>query len=577
MQYPNDNFAANYSLLLTANNGDYSFSICRESSDSFTYSYDGCDVNPALKPPKDNHWQGGGWASDITDYITAAWDPVDGAVGYIVHFTCEAGNWNADTYDYTYYNFLNHLWGSWNGSPDGAWCLEICSVDKNGDRSAWSEPLYFTVTNGKVDNALNYAYLNNIDSEGNLLLTEAEGAVRYTVSVTGNGADLSFESETPVIEGFSAALKDYPDGEYTLVISANNNIGICRWLVTSFNKQDEGFFNEENEIDSAVERAPEAAEIPETDKITSIKINPAFNMKNKHDTSAELDLTKIKIKAKEIYDKARLKRAEEALGAEIIGNKHYNLLDLILLYNDQDFSNGYDGLVQVIIPLPKGHRDKTFSCYRLVEVNGKLTKEVIPGEQTEDSYIIYLEHFSEYALVADGGETGETPADPDVKPETPADPDDKPNTPAPTPGGNPSIGRPVTRPTASTGTTSTESTDNSTEPADPKDEDAEEPEPDETDEEGDVDADTDENDDEEDEDDEDNEPEDDGYDDTFSKDDTDGNDAEEDSPIVTPEAIARDENPGTGVPVNAAMIFGFLMAGTAAYAAFGKDKAARKK
>lgn len=33
-----------------------------------------------------------------------------------------------------------------------------------------------------------------------------------------------------------------------------------------------------------------------------------------------------------------------------------------------------------------------------------MVKEEIPGERVEDSYIIYLEHFSEYALVADGGE-----------------------------------------------------------------------------------------------------------------------------------------------------------------------------
>ncbi|MCM1417911.1 MAG: hypothetical protein NC084_04325 [Bacteroides sp.] len=167
-------------------------------------------------------------------------------------------------------------------------------------------------------------------------------------------------------------------------------------------------FDKENETTAEVEAPPEAAEIPEEDRITSITINPAFNMKNKDDNGVGLDLTKIKIKAKEIYDEAGLKRAEEALGEEIVGNKHYNLLDLTLLYNDEDFSNGYEGLVQVIIPIPKGHREKTFYCYRLTEVNGKMTKEVIPGEQTEDSYIIYLEHFSEYALVADGGEDDHT-------------------------------------------------------------------------------------------------------------------------------------------------------------------------
>lgn len=124
-------------------------------------------------------------------------------------------------------------------------------------------------------------------------------------------------------------------------------------------------------------------------------------MKNKNDNNVEIDLSKIKIKAKEIYDEEGLQRASEALGEKIAGNKHYNLLDLTLFEGDRDISNGYEGLVQVIIPLPKGHRNKKFSCYRLTGVNGKMIKEEITGEQTEDSYIIYLEHFSEYALIAD--------------------------------------------------------------------------------------------------------------------------------------------------------------------------------
>lgn len=171
-------------------------------------------------------------------------------------------------------------------------------------------------------------------------------------------------------------------------------------------KHGDGLFEEENEITEEVETPPEASDIPEGDRITSITINPAFNIKNKEDRDVELDLSKIKIKASEIYDEEGLKRAEAALGETLNGNKHYNLLDLTLLYDGKDFSNGYEGLVKVIIPLPKGHRDKTFSCYRITE-SGE--KELIPGEQTEDSYIIYLEHFSEYALVAAGPEEPEEP------------------------------------------------------------------------------------------------------------------------------------------------------------------------
>ncbi|MDE6728571.1 MAG: hypothetical protein K2J80_11640 [Oscillospiraceae bacterium] len=221
-----------------------------------------------------------------------------------------------------------------------------------------------------------------------------------------------------VWSGYYYGWYDLPNGDYTIEVCAyeygqidkeyHYGYTVGAWSKPiEISKHDNSGFDKENEITEEVELPPEAADIPDDDKITSITINPAFNMKNKHDNDVELDLSKITIKAEAIYDEAGLKRAEEALGQTIKGNKHYNLLDLTLLYNGEDFSNGYEGLVQVIIPLPNGHRDKNFSCFRLTEVDGKMVKEVIPGEQTEDSYIIYLEHFSEYALVADANEEDE--------------------------------------------------------------------------------------------------------------------------------------------------------------------------
>lgn len=205
---------------------------------------------------------------------------------------------------------------------------------------------------------------------------------------------------------FFYGLPDLSNGEYSVdacVYEYNDKLG--QWSnPLEISKHGDGLFDKENESTAEVETPPEGTDIPEDDRVTSITINPAFNMKHKDGDDVEIDLTQIKIKAKEIYDEEGLKRAEEALGEEIVGNKHYNLLDLTLLYKGEDFSNGYEGLVQVIIPIPKGHRDKTFSCYRLTEVDGEMTKELIPGEQTEDSYIIYLEHFSEYALVGAGEE-----------------------------------------------------------------------------------------------------------------------------------------------------------------------------
>ena len=215
-----------------------------------------------------------------------------------------------------------------------------------------------------------------------------------------------------LVKTYNEIYYDFPtleDGNYTVdacVYEYSDKLG--NWSEPlNIKKHGEGLFDKENEVTESVEAPPEAADIPEEDRITSITINPAFNMKDKHDNNVELDLSKIKIKAKEIYDEEGLKRASEALGEELKGNKHYNLLDLTLLYNGEDYSNGYEGLVQVIIPIPKGHRDKTFSCYRLTEVDGKMVKELIDGEQTEDSYIIYLEHFSEYALVGAGEDNDE--------------------------------------------------------------------------------------------------------------------------------------------------------------------------
>lgn len=204
-------------------------------------------------------------------------------------------------------------------------------------------------------------------------------------------------------------LLNLEDGDYTVEICTYEHTDkLSPWSEPlKIEKKGNSFFDEKNEVTESVEAPPEAADIPEEDRITSITINPAFNMKDKYDNNVELDLSKIKIKAKEIYDEEGLKRASEALGEELKGNKHYNLLDLTLLYNGEDYSNGYEGLVKVIIPLPKDHRDKTFSCYRLTEVDGKMVKELIDGEQTEDSYIIYLEHFSEYALVGAGEDNDE--------------------------------------------------------------------------------------------------------------------------------------------------------------------------
>lgn len=191
------------------------------------------------------------------------------------------------------------------------------------------------------------------------------------------------------MSGFS--LRGYKDSAVNFYAIRHDIPFICIGEASEDNKP----FDKDNAKESEVETNPDT---PEDEKITTIIATPAFNMKDKSEAGVGLDLSKVKVKAKEIYDEEGIKRAEEALGTEISANKKYSLLDLTLINGDKDYSNGYDGLVEVVIPIPKGHRGKTFYCYRLLDDG---TKELIPGKQREDSYVVYLEHFSVYTFVAD--------------------------------------------------------------------------------------------------------------------------------------------------------------------------------
>lgn len=300
-----------------------------------------------------------------------------------------------------------------SGYPEGDYEIELCVIDEKGNYNSKLYPLTLDTTHDEsIWIPKLYHKFENVLWDWDRLRNPASG---FWVRIRRQKDDAVVKL-TQVYSKFDE-LMDLENGDYTIDVcvlqweSYNYRYKLGNWSEPlEIEKHGDGLFDEENETTTEVEAPPEAADIPEDDRITSITINPAFNMKYKDGSDVELDLSNIKIKAKEIYDETGLKRAEDALGETLDGNKHYNLLDLTLLYNGEDFSNGYDGLVKVIIPLPKGHRDKTFSCYRLTETDGKVTKEIIPGEQTEDSYIIYLEHFSEYALVGAGPEEPHTHA-----------------------------------------------------------------------------------------------------------------------------------------------------------------------
>lgn len=212
--------------------------------------------------------------------------------------------------------------------------------------------------------------------------------VPQSVTNIGNQA-FGFAYADQKMSGFS--LRGYKDSAVNFYAIRHDIPFICMGEASEDNKP----FDRDNAKESEVETNPDT---PEDEKITTIIATPAFNMKDKSEAGVGLDLSKVKVKAKEIYDEEGIKRAEEALGTEISANKKYSLLDLTLINGDKDYSNGYDGLVEVVIPIPKGHRGKTFYCYRLLDDG---TKELIPGKQREDSYVVYLEHFSVYAFVAD--------------------------------------------------------------------------------------------------------------------------------------------------------------------------------
>lgn len=169
-------------------------------------------------------------------------------------------------------------------------------------------------------------------------------------------------------------------------------------------EKDNSPFKEENSKKEEVTVNPDA---DKDDSILNLAFTPSFNIKDKGESGEGLDLDKLKIKAEEIFDSNEfVNKAKEILGDLIEGdNKHVNLLDLSLLYGDEDYSDRYDGLIEISIAVPAGHKDKQFSCYRININEEKMEKELIQGKRVGDNYIIYLEHFSPYAIVGDGDHT----------------------------------------------------------------------------------------------------------------------------------------------------------------------------
>ncbi|MDE7234599.1 MAG: hypothetical protein K2N29_06000, partial [Ruminiclostridium sp.] len=142
-----------------------------------------------------------------------------------------------------------------------------------------------------------------------------------------------------------------------------------------------------------------AAKVSSKDKVKSVSVTVSSDLKDKKGKS--IDPAKIKLGAKEIFDTNTLKKVKKALGTEIIGNKHFNLLDLTLRAGSTDISDCYDGFVSVTIAIPTGYKGKDFKLYRLVETNGTLSALLVDGKLTSDGYTAYLGQFGRYVLVAE--------------------------------------------------------------------------------------------------------------------------------------------------------------------------------
>ncbi len=382
---------ANYTFYVYAHSYDIGIDSSF-SSDELTTTYT-AKKDESIKMPS---------SIEVVENREIKWDAVENASEYYVtvsvngdliseasRYYAEANEYN-DQYGYNYYSTL----------PYGEYEVNLYVVDKNG---CYNTKTYTVSFGCELDDSI---WIPELMYKFKDLLWDYD-SIRHDNTRNFWVRIRDAENKTAVrIEdawgGSYYGIEKLPNGKYIVdvcVIEHNDKVGPWSNEI-EITVHDGGTYDKGNEVSTEV--VPEDTDVPEEDRVTTVTVNPETTLMGVDENGYyyELDLSNIKIQASEIYDEEGLKRAEEALGEALDGNTRYNLLDLTLLYNGEDFSNGYEGLVQVIISLPQGHLGDSFSVYRIVEdENGNPVKEEIPGERVGDTYVIYLEHFSKYALV----------------------------------------------------------------------------------------------------------------------------------------------------------------------------------
>ena len=177
-----------------------------DGSEPFVYNFAGGKTSGTLGVPGSLRFHQNG--------IIVEWDEVSGAVGYIVRYTCTNGD--------VYYEQQRECRGFYLDSNDVPRyvllnCkISVCSVDKNGNMSAWSDPI-LNSQDELIDKEMSHYSLNgSVNVSGNIPAT-----VSWTIKNLDGVTDAAIFVEIPENAAIAGNVI-YMDGE-TYPITPNNS------------------------------------------------------------------------------------------------------------------------------------------------------------------------------------------------------------------------------------------------------------------------------------------------------------------------------------------------------------------